>query len=290
MGVMYQLKKKIKEHDNLSNILRYFYMPAVMIKKLVFNIGCYRRRQGKSDSNFSSIQKFRNIHKGKRCFIVATGPSLRIEDLEMIRGEYTFSMNSIYLAYTKTTWRPTYYIIQDPYVYEKIKHELNPGDYEAMFIGSMILEKFPVQKDKNMHAFPLDMLWQQIPRMKYHSKFSEDVYSRVYSGYNVAYSALQIAVYMGFCEIYLLGADCDYLKNGKFFMEDKSRGAEKHFTRKFYETNTPKYILAYTVGKEYADRHGIKIFNSTRGGMLEVYPRVDLEKVVNKDAYTVHSC
>ncbi len=29
--------------------------------------------------------------------------------------------------------------------------------------------------------------------------------------------------------------------------------------------------------KKYADKNGVKIFNATRGGMLEVFERVDLD-------------
>ena len=39
----------------------------------------------------SNLLQYHNIHKGKRVFIVATGPSLRFEDLDKIKNEYTIS-------------------------------------------------------------------------------------------------------------------------------------------------------------------------------------------------------
>ena len=57
----------------------------------------------------ADMKKYKSIHKGKRCFIVATGPSLTIKDLEMLDGEITFSMNSIVNLYNKTEFRPNYY-------------------------------------------------------------------------------------------------------------------------------------------------------------------------------------
>lgn len=39
-------------------------------------------------------------------------------------------------------------------------------------------------------------------------------------------------------------------------------------------------IEGFKVAKKYADEHGINIYNATRGGMLEVFPRVNLEDVV----------
>ncbi len=39
-------------------------------------------------------------------------------------------------------------------------------------------------------------------------------------------------------------------------------------------------LFVYRLLKKYADRHGIKIYNATRGGNLEVFPRVQLEDVL----------
>ena len=38
-------------------------------------------------------------------------------------------------------------------------------------------------------------------------------------------------------------------------------------------------IVAYEEAKRYGDEHGIQIFNATRGGMLEVFPRVNLDSI-----------
>ena len=55
--------------------------------------------------------------------------------------------------------------------------------------------------------------------------FSEDVARVVYGGATVTYACIQIAVYMGFKEIYLLGVDCNYCKGSNsnyFFWEQKA--------------------------------------------------------------------
>ena len=41
-------------------------------------------------------------------------------------------------------------------------------------------------------------------------------------------------------------------------------------------------ISAYKVAKEYADRNNVKIMNATRGGMLEVFERVDLDALLSE--------
>ena len=108
---------------------------------------------------------------------------------------------------------------------------------------------------------------------KYHAKFSGDAYDIVYDGYSIAYSCIELAVYMGFSEIYLLGTDCTYLGEKEHFVDS---GVEDR-SRKFA---TPKLIVGYEAAKEYADTHNIKIYNATRGGVLEVFERVNLDEVL----------
>jgi hypothetical protein len=45
--------------------------------------------------NKNKLEKFREIHKGERCFVVANGPSLKKTNLDLLRGELTFGLNRI---------------------------------------------------------------------------------------------------------------------------------------------------------------------------------------------------
>lgn len=46
-------------------------------------------------SRYSSIKTLKDIHKGEKIFIVATGPSLTVHDLDMLKGHLCMSVNSI---------------------------------------------------------------------------------------------------------------------------------------------------------------------------------------------------
>ncbi|MEH7386551.1 hypothetical protein V7147_14250, partial [Bacillus sp. JJ1521] len=87
------------------------------ISTVIFNLKKYLRVIGfDRNSQYQKLKKIKNKHMGQRCFIIGTGPSLTIEDLEKLRNEMTFSMNSICLAFDETDWRPTYYGIQGIHV------------------------------------------------------------------------------------------------------------------------------------------------------------------------------
>ena len=51
--------------------------------------------------------KNKNLHKGKRGFIIGNGPSLKINDLDMPKNDISIASNKIYLAFNQTKWRPT---------------------------------------------------------------------------------------------------------------------------------------------------------------------------------------
>ena len=46
-----------------------------------------------------------------------------------------------------------------------------------------------------------------------------------------------------------------------------------------YIPNTDQSTLTFLAAKRYADAHGIKIYNATRGGKLEVFPRVEFDSL-----------
>lgn len=268
-----QLKCFIKKSEKMTKILRYFCIPMFVFQRLIFEIGVGYRKLGFGDKKYAKLKNLKNIHVGQRCFLIATGPSLTIEDLEKLNGEYTLGMNSVVSAFDQTEWRPTYYGIQDEYVYKKLKNEIVNAKFENLIIGSPVA-KYNLVPDESI-LFPADILNHKMPNAKYNTKFSSDCYLKVYDGYTITYSLLQVAVYMGFKEIYLVGADCTYNTEIKRF---RDHGV----IDRTIDTAGDRMMVAYKKAKEYCDAHDVKIYNATRGGMLEVFTRVDLDKVLSK--------
>lgn len=282
--MMNSFAKKI--HNTLrdfSDNNKYFNSMYVFYRRIQFslqgavvNTKRYLRSKGIGGAKYNKLLDYKGIHNGERCFIIATGPSLTMEDLESLKNENTISMNSICKLYDKTKWRPTYFAVQDNLVFEKLQELIRKHKEVPVFISDNIPGKF--KREKEWIEFPTDTKYHSydILRKKYYAKFSDDAYDIVYDGYSIAYSCIELAVYMGFKEIYLLGADCTYLGEKEHFVDC---GVEDR-ARKYA---TPKLIVGYEKVKEYADSHGIKVYNATRGGVLEVFPRVALEDVLKEN-------
>jgi hypothetical protein len=226
---------------------------------------------------YSNLKKYKGKYDGKRCFIIATGPSLTIADLEKLTDEYTFGMNSMVNAYDKTDFRPTFYGIQDVAVYENLKSVIlqHYKDEENVMLADRITWHFNTPRKWNV--FPLNMSYNAFDKWfknDFHAKFSDNALRIVYDGFSITYSLIEIAVYMGFKEIYLLGADCSFDLGKPLHFE------EYGVVDKTIDTARERGIAGYMEAKKYMDKHDVKIFNATRGGALEVFERVNLDNVL----------
>ena len=207
------VKEQIKKCKILYHLLREAKKFCIKIWVNVFPHVRLKRR--------NEIENFKGIHCGERCFIVATGPSLTLDDLEKIKYEYSFSMNSIINLYSKTNYRPTYYLIQDGLVEQRLRNKLIYAKHNVSFIGigniggfksSGVLNKHQAKRYQSYIPYNLDVAYHIIDMYysapdKIKAKFSNDCAQIVYDGCTVTYSAIQLACYMGFKEIYLIGCD-----------------------------------------------------------------------------------
>lgn len=242
------------------------------------------KKLGNSDSNIynaydfshqlhcyynSNIAEFKNRYKGKRCFIVATGPSLKISDLDKlyVNEEYAFSMNKIFYSFKDTVWRPDFYLAQDRMIIQNNIDEINKLELEHIFLCDTYQGNV-AEKIMRFHLSEKDYF--NIEKQF----FSENVAWGVYGGGTVTYACIQFAIYMGFTEIYLLGVD---------FSSWGKKGPANHFYKnekeKLFEVPKEYVQLTYETAKKYADEHGIKIYNATRGGELEVFERTDFDSL-----------
>jgi len=260
----------IKKYKNKINSTLYRFTRLIKIIKFP------------QSQHAEALKKFRNKHLNKRCFIIGNGPSLKAEDLDKMNNEITFAFNRIYYIFDQTNWRPTYYCSEDEKTIFPSKEEINNLKIENKF--------FPVNFpwDFKIHFNNAKYYIFKFGDPSVEPKFSEDIVKGIYWGNTVAYTAIQLAVYMGIREIYLLGVDHNFSKTindkGEIVIDEN---AKDYFTEKYnsdkenlYIPNTEISTRAFIAAKKYADKHKIKIYNATRGGKLEVFERVDFDKII----------
>lgn len=253
---------------------------SLLIYKIFLRIKRYKLT--KSNNN-KLLSIFKDKYKDKRCFIIGNGPSLSIEDLEKLKDEFTFAFNRIYYIFDKTTWRPSFYISEDIKILENSKNEINTLNLPYKFIPDIAKFDYNINIDNAIY-------FKQIMELNKDRtpKFTNDISKWIGWGSTVTYTAIQIAIYMGFKEIYLLGIDHNFRvtqnNEGKiiidnsvkdYFCDEYNKDKEK-----LYIPNVENTTLSYITAKKYCDESGkCKIYNATRGGKLEVFERVDFDKL-----------
>ena len=225
------------------------------------------------------IEKYKNKHENKSCFIVGLGPSLRYKDLNFIKKKkiISFSVNSVYNIFSETEWRPTYYVGEDKDLFFD-KGFNNPEEYcrDAAFIGDTNSDFWlSNHSPKVIKTHPVFN-----SSTKQDVKFSEDVSRIIYTGGTVVYSCIQIAAYMGIKTIYLLGIDFVEMVDGI----DKIYNVSHFYDKDRYVPENRfwpyQQLRLYESAKKYANKHGIRIYNVTRGGYLEVFPRLNIDEIL----------
>jgi hypothetical protein len=223
--------------------------------------------------NSKKIKKLHNKHKGQRCFIVATGPSINKTNFKPIKNEIIFGVNSLYKGLDKFDIDCDYYAVADR------RRWINDREGIMSVKGTVFLfyiaARYYLKGKRKYEKEPL--LVKGRGSILKEKKFPEDISKYVYvGGASIVISCLQMAYYMGFEKVYLLGCDCDYSGESHF---DKQKS--KWFGKK-EKQHWENVFKAYKICKNAFENDNRKIYNATVGGKLEIFERKKLEDVINE--------
>jgi len=114
-------------------------------------------------------------------------------------------------------------------------------------------------------------------------KFATDICGQLWEGATVTTVALQIAYYMGFSEVVLIGVDHNFVTQGKPNTTVVSQGDDpNHFSPNYFgkgfrwqlpdlETSERGYALA----RQAFEADGRRVVDATIDGKLRIFPRVE---------------
>lgn len=226
------------------------------------------------DSN-QRLKNYQNIHQGKRCFLIGNGPSLKNTDLSLLKDEYTFGMNRIYLAFEDWGFQTSFLVSVNDLVIEQCHDDFRDLEMPKFFSWHSKDKLFPEgQPDINTHFLYTTYTGP---------KFNNQIRNRFWEGATVTYVCLQLAFCMGFSEVYLIGVDHSFDTKGKANQTIISSGDDpNHFSPEYFgkgfrwqlpdlDTSEVSYQLAY---QNYL-ASGRKVFDATIGGKLQVFPKVE---------------
>lgn len=233
-----------------------------------------------SGPNQRKIAAYKNKHRGERCFIIGNGPSLNQLDMTLLQGEKTFGVNAIYLNYKKMGFYPTYYVVEDIFVAEDRQEEINAYQESDKFFGNYLKYCLTPSPRTTWMNIVLNMRYKDFPR------FSTNAGRRMYVGGTVSFLCLQLAYYMGFSEVYLIGFDHNYIIPDSVKLSgttlESTEADPNHFDpnyfgkgKRWHDPKVERMEESYRKAKFAYEADGRRIYNATAGGHLEVFDRVD---------------
>ncbi|HUI89715.1 MAG TPA: 6-hydroxymethylpterin diphosphokinase MptE-like protein [Anaerolineales bacterium] len=218
------------------------------------------------------ITAYKDVHKGKRAFIIGNGPSLKQTDLSKLKNECTFGMNRIYLLFPELGFGTTYFVSINDLVIEQCADE----------IAALPIPKFIAwHSHGHFETFPDDMMFLYTTYTG--PKFAHDMTRRVWEGGTVTNVALQLAFYMGFQQVILIGVDHNFTSKGDANKTVVSTGDDpNHFSANYFgkgfrwqlpDLDTSE--IGYQKARDAYQTAGRAVLDATVGGKLTVLPKVD---------------
>jgi len=243
----------------------------------------------------AALGALKGRYAGQRCFIMGTGPSLNRMDLGLFEEEHVWGVNKCYLLFDRIRWRPSFWVAVDKRVVPDISREMNSLTRSlpetTFFFPVKFREEWLLQSRSNVYWYSEIELEESTPPER---MFSTDITKWVSGVRTVTIAALQLAVYLSFNPIYLIGCDTSYDVSRTVRTEAGQPDAlvstqnddQNHFDRgyfgrgsKWHEPKVDRMIYHYEQARKACDAIGVSVYNATFGGNLEVFPRVDYREL-----------
>lgn len=249
---------------------------------------------GAEQAELSHNAKLADCHAGERGFLLGCGPSINTQDLSPLGNEICMGVSNFFVHKDYDTIAPAYHCVSgwhDPITREAWGYWLS--EVEEKTGDSTIFIPLPDRQqivdegrfdNRKMHyvharASELDLRRRGV-----------DLTCRTLAHGGVLVMALQVLLYMGFKQIYLLGFDQDQVLNYKttrhFYGDEESALSRTGYSEWFYE-DFGRICMAYVVIwdqlrliRHVAQKRGIEIVNATAGGLLDLFPRAVYEELV----------
>lgn len=248
----------------------------------------------------------KNRHADKRrCFVIGAGPSLRNLDLTKLRGETWIGVNWVHFHEELRGERTNgnYYVVLNPFTYTgeeldaripilKVADERIPrAEFIFPIEAKAICETHGLFRSQRKH-FVMCKDW-----LAPHDPITDDrldLTGVIPEPHNTLETAIIVAAYMGFREIYLLGCDVNYFEEPVF--KDMHFYSIEEVKNVFDVGNQPnamgdwgtmrvrlhhafRVFDSLEMLKEAYLKRGVRIFNASGGGALDVFPCVTFDSL-----------
>ncbi len=223
----------------------------------------------------SWIPRFRDSFAGEDCFLIGNGPSLNKVELARLNDYHCIGLNKIHLLLERIPLRLAFHVAVNPLVIEQSWKEFVKLSCPSFL--SYEAAKTHVESGFNIHYLLADH--RIAPR------FSRIYDEAVWEGWTVTYVALQLAYFMGFRNVFLIGVDHEFKVMGKpNEKQDLAVDDANHFDPRYFSgcawhlPDLQASENSYRMARFAFERSGRRILDATVGGKCEIFPKIDVSE------------
>ncbi len=222
------------------------------------------------------LQLLKDRHAGERCVIVANGPSLNKMDLSFLPDETSIAMNKIFLGFESLGFYPNYYVAVNRKVIEQSVDQINAINcvkFISNFNGQSYLTESGLTYFVNTANPP--------------ARFCTDLSQGMHEGWTVTHAALQIAYYLGFVEVIIIGMDHRFEFHGRPNEAQKMIGSDpNHFHPDYFadgqlwdNPDLEHSEESYRAARKAYEADGRRIIDATVNGACEIFEKADYRQI-----------
>lgn len=241
------------------------------------------------------FDELHNKHVGETVVIVGNGPSLNETPVEELGGVPTFGVNGIFYAADRFPDPITYYVVEDTSVFRENTKEIKGFETSYKFFPTIYRDAFSDDEvTDQMIFFRMNAgFYDRGTGTACHPRFSVDPRQRLYCGQSVTIINLQLAYWMGFSRVALIGMDFSYT-----IPDDVDRKGDvltsnsddvNHFHPDYFgkgktwkDPKLDRVLVNYRLAGEMFAADGREIVNATVGGNLDIFRRMDLLEAIGR--------
>lgn len=254
----------------------------------------------------SENRKFKNKYNGKRCFIVANGPSIKKENLDLLKHEYVITVNQMIRKPEFVNLFPIANVWCDPAYFDSNMPEESISEFCQLFketceCNDHIINFVPIYSKEFMNRYKLitDRVNFIDTSLYFYDNYNGnfDLTKRMPYFQNIVQYAIAIAIYMGFSEIYLLGCDSTGIITKINSVLDQSiedcytynlgEKGEKYvnslldyFTVEEQFSGWARIFHIYSQLNEYCKKRKITLINCSASTIIQDIKRISLEEII----------
>jgi hypothetical protein len=273
----------------LKKFIKGWLLPPKMLQKKIQFSNIMKLRK----YDLSVIQKnskLKEIHLGERCFILGNGPSINEIDILTLKGQNVFVMSSFYHHDQYLDFSPMYHALVDisdshseGNKFECLKEMSQRVVSQTLFFGirnKTLIEKHDLFRGKTIYYVAT------LPKKR---TFNIAEITATHS--TGPLMALEVALYMGFSEIYLLGIDLNgvctnsynyFFDRKKLIVKDPEIAGDGKLNYRLSEAlaGTQTHIKGFEEFEDYSKSANVKIYNLTQNSLLRMFEYKNIKDVI----------